>query len=138
MLELELLTVTVHLYVLFCVSVKVIVQVPAFLAVILPDELTVAILVLLLFADFRVAPVNLSVVVSPTLRLVLVLLIVGFFTVTLHLKFLLFTLAVIVAVPEDFAETVPLDETVATFLLEVDQVTFLLVPLTFSVLVFPT
>ena len=45
---------------------------------------------------------------------------------------------VIVAVPEDFAETVPLDETVATFLLEVDQVTFLLVPLTFSVLFFPT
>ena len=44
---------------------------------------------------------------------------------------MLFTLAVIVAVPEDFAETVPLDETVATFLLEVDQVTFLLVPLTF-------
>ena len=46
-------------------------------------------------------------------------------------------LKVIVALPGDFAETVPLDETVATFLLEVDQLTFLLVPITFSVLVFP-
>ena len=57
----------------------------------------------------------------------------GVSTVTLQLYFLPLTLAVIVALPLPAAVTLPLEVTVATFLLEVDQVTFLLVPVIFRV-----
>lgn len=48
------------------------------------------------------------------------------------------TLAVILAVPAFTALTTPFEETVATFLLEVDHFTFPLTPVSFNVFVLPT
>ena len=120
-------TVTVH-EALFPSAVAVIVAVPADLAVTVP-LLTVATLGLLelhdtvLLVAFEGVTVALSVAVSPSvseilelLRITLVTLIVTGWTSTVQYAFLPPAVAVIVAVPTDFAVTVPL-LTVATLVL---------------------
>lgn len=61
-----------------------------------------------------------------------------FLTVTRHTSFFLPIFAVIRAVPFFFAETFPLEETAATFLLLLFHFAFFFVPLTLSWTLFPT
>lgn len=139
----SVLTVTVQEAVLFPSAVlTVIVAVPADFAVTTPLDETVATLVFdelhvtFLLVAFEGDTVAVSVSVEPVFNVVLVLLsdtpvteTVGFVTVTVQVAVLFpsSVLAVIVVVPADFAATIPLDETVATFVFDELHVTFLLV-----------
>ena len=131
-------TTTLHLYFLLS-TLPVITAVPAFFAITRPYELTVAILLLLDFHfTFFEVPTIFNEYPSPIFKVLFDLFICKFFTVILHLYFLPPTLAVIVAVPFFFAVTFPFEFTVATFLLLEVHLTFLDVPVIFSVYFSPT
>ena len=77
-------------------------------------------------------------VLDPEYRVTLLLFRATFFTVTLQDRVLPATFARMVAEPAFLAVTLPLELTVATDFLDVDHDTFLVVPVTFSVVLLPT